>query len=598
MSYSRRQLIKILFEKIFGRRLMKTKIIKPCGKMTEKNVKHRLSKKRRKVSNHCESGGAVASLITSSSHKRRIASLRFTNSVQRTTAVTKNLITKDVIPNLRATCSEADMQLSNSTQTVGAAIEREMIGEHDEQASIAIPEAELANMEVLSDFVTEEASNGKISDYTVPLRNHEAAAPSVICPSLLETIFSPVFQLFKGTAGEGSASCTSTVEQVEGPDDGIDSAGPTTTEMNTTSAQESKSVSSSCCVTKATANTTVEAAVSMFRVVSAAAFSLSGELNLTSPDDGVLVCQSTAHVGDECLEWMQMDHRPLDETTQAYDHSEEEEMLDTDPASLFLSIQHAKPLHCEDSEGCKEAGEPEDNDEHNDFDPYLFIKHLPDLSEVVSTSRPSLLPRQTRRCPPITLVLDLDETLVHSTLEYCEDADFTFPVHFNLQEHTVYVRCRPYLQVFMERVAQLFEIIVFTASQSIYAEQLLNILDPKRKLIRHRVFRDSCVFVEGNYLKDLTILGRDLSKVAIVDNSPQAFGFQVDNGIPIESWFDDRSDCALAMLLPFLETLVGVDDVRPIIAKKYNLRNKIASALQVPAIASREFLERPCAKVC
>ncbi|KAJ0096130.1 hypothetical protein Patl1_16937 [Pistacia atlantica] len=263
--------------------------------------------------------------------------------------------------------------------------------------------------------------------------------------------------------------------------------------------------------------------------------------------------------------------------------------LSSEVSAIYLAMKNSK-LECVDEHGQESMStdvsvEDDEYDDFDDFDPYLFIKNLPDLSSVVPTFRPMLLPKQTRSCPPTTLVLDLDETLVHSTLEPCDDADFTFPVNFNLQDHTVYVRCRPHLRDFLERVASLFEIIIFTASQSIYAEQLLNVLDPKRKLFRHRVFRESCVFVEGNYLKDLSVLGRDLARVIIIDNSPQAFGFQVDNGIPIESWFDDRSDQQLLLLLPFLESLVGVEDVRPLIARKFNLREKIAAAVY-PALNS------------
>ncbi|XP_074573834.1 uncharacterized protein LOC141830241 isoform X2 [Curcuma longa] len=248
-------------------------------------------------------------------------------------------------------------------------------------------------------------------------------------------------------------------------------------------------------------------------------------------------------------------------------------------SAIYLTMQNSK-LECVDEQSQDTMStdgsiEPDENDE---FDPYLFIRDLPELSAVVPRFRPFLLPKQTRSCPSTTLVLDLDETLVHSTLEPCEDADFSFPVNFNLKEHTIYVRCRPYLKDFLERVASMFETIIFTASQSIYAEQLLNVIDPQRRLFRHRVYRESCVFVEGNYLKDLSVLGRDLAHVIIVDNSPQAFGFQLDNGIPIESWFDSGDDRELLSLLPFLESLVGMDDVRPLIAKKFNLRGKVASA--------------------
>ncbi|KAL9236882.1 hypothetical protein vseg_011499 [Gypsophila vaccaria] len=210
-----------------------------------------------------------------------------------------------------------------------------------------------------------------------------------------------------------------------------------------------------------------------------------------------------------------------------------------------------------------------DSHEAEYFDPQSFIRNLPDLSEVLPSERPNMLPKESREKKPVTLVLDLDETLVHSTLEPCEKADFTFTVFFNMKEHTVYVKERPHLRSFLKRVAEMFEIVVFTASQSIYAEQLLDILDSDRNLISGRAYRESCIFSDGSYTKDLTVLGLDLAKVAIIDNSPQVFRLQVNNGIPIKSWFDDPADNELVSLIPFLETLVYADDVRPLIAKRF-----------------------------
>lgn len=82
----------------------------------------------------------------------------------------------------------------------------------------------------------------------------------------------------------------------------------------------------------------------------------------------------------------------------------------------------------------------DEEDDGIDFDPLLFIKQLPGLETCIPKVRSTILPKKTRTCKRMTLVLDLDETLVHSSLEAVDKCDFSFPVTFNNMEHTVYVR--------------------------------------------------------------------------------------------------------------------------------------------------------------
>jgi CTD small phosphatase-like protein 2 len=113
-----------------------------------------------------------------------------------------------------------------------------------------------------------------------------------------------------------------------------------------------------------------------------------------------------------------------------------------------------------------------------------------------------------------------------------------------------------------------YEIIVFTAASQDYADFILNVLDPEHHLILHRLYRQhTLVTDEGIYLKDLSRLGRDLSKTIIVDNIRENFEKQDANGIEIKTWVGDPHDRELDVIAGFLRGVVdaGVKDVRPIV---------------------------------
>lgn len=167
------------------------------------------------------------------------------------------------------------------------------------------------------------------------------------------------------------------------------------------------------------------------------------------------------------------------------------------------------------------------------------------------------------------VVIDLDETLVHSSFKPISNADFIVPVEIDGTVHQVYVLKRPFVDEFLKKMGELFECVLFTASLAKYADPVADLLD-KWGVFRARLFRESCVFHRGNYVKDLSRLGRDLSQVIIIDNSPASYIFHPDNAVPCQSWFDDMQDTELLDLIPFFEGLSKVDDVYTILRNTNN----------------------------
>ncbi|KAK4162637.1 NLI interacting factor-like phosphatase-domain-containing protein [Cladorrhinum sp. PSN259] len=180
-----------------------------------------------------------------------------------------------------------------------------------------------------------------------------------------------------------------------------------------------------------------------------------------------------------------------------------------------------------------------------------------------------------------TLILDLDETLIHSMSKGGRmSSGHMVEVRLNTTyvamggqasigpQHPIlyYVHKRPHCDEFLRRVSKWFNLVVFTASVQEYADPVIDWLEADRKYFSARYYRQHCTFRHGAFIKDLSSVEPDLSKVMILDNSPLSYMFHQDNAIPIQGWISDPTDSDLMYLIPFLEGMQYVSDVRALLA--------------------------------
>ena len=181
-----------------------------------------------------------------------------------------------------------------------------------------------------------------------------------------------------------------------------------------------------------------------------------------------------------------------------------------------------------------------------------------------------------------TLILDLDETLVYVSdvkiensplkqipFEYyvLDENENNINQMINVENQTIeqangYLIVRPGYNKFITEIKKYFdEIFIFTSSQYSYAEEIIKLID-KNKIISKIYSRKDCSFYNDIFYKDLNKIKKDLSRTIIVDNFPEAYLLQHFNGLPIPPFMGEPNDNELLKLIPILEQLSKVKDVR------------------------------------
>lgn len=221
------------------------------------------------------------------------------------------------------------------------------------------------------------------------------------------------------------------------------------------------------------------------------------------------------------------------------------------------------------------------NHYHHCIQSVAYLSTLGDYTEDEFLDKKVYLPPK-RDKKMKTLVLDLDETLVHCSENLEKKYDLKTKIKFNGGETLdCGVSFRPFAPQFLRFMSKIYEIVIFTASHSCYANSILNLLDPRNNYITFRMFRESCLETEENiFVKDLRIFAnRKLKNLVLVDNACYSYAGQIKNGIPIVPYFEGEKDRELLELAAFLTCLEGKSYiVKEIIEERSRSQSDVSEA--------------------
>eukprot|EP00806_Schmidingerella_arcuata_P003485 Macronucleus_4161.p1 GENE.Macronucleus_4161~~Macronucleus_4161.p1 ORF type:complete len:199 (+),score=71.15 Macronucleus_4161:1-597(+) len=181
------------------------------------------------------------------------------------------------------------------------------------------------------------------------------------------------------------------------------------------------------------------------------------------------------------------------------------------------------------------------------------------------------------------LIFDMDETLVAAKFEGYIPSGFEPTFTFPFRGTEIQVRLRPYVQDVLEKLAQWYEIVVFTAGEQEYADSILDYIDGNNQIFKKRLYRQDCIKLDNFFIKDLDIiLDREREHMCIVDNSILSFAFDLDNGVPINSFMgNEEDDKELLFLYSFLEEAAQAPDIRVNIRESFKLTHLQSSIINV-----------------